>query len=142
MRYKETMLFPNPKAGDEVAYYRSYRDEPRKFTIARVTPTRIVVSGTQFRRTDGAEVGGDRWSRAWVKPWTPDIDEALAKAAEAERRAEHLQEVRNRGRAALTLLGSKELDEAQAQAAEDLVLEVERRVCDILGLPSAPADAP
>jgi hypothetical protein len=136
------MLFPDPKPGDEVAYYRSYRDTPRKLTIARVTPTQIVVGGQRFRRVDGDEVGGSRWDRTRVKPWTPDIDEALAKEEAAKRAAEHLEEMRNRGRAAFTLLGTKTLDEVQTQAAEDLVLEVERRVRDILGLPSEPDDTP
>lgn len=133
------MLFPNPKPGDEVAYFRSWRDEPRKLTIDRVTPTQVLVSGLRFSRKDGVQVGS-MFDRAHIRPWTLEIEAEIEKRRVAERAAEHLRAVRNRGRAVLECLHN--LDEAQAQAAESLVRELEQRVTDIMSRESALTSSP
>ena len=48
------------QAGDKVIIRNRWND--RIGTIERVTKTQIIVNGCKFRREDGSQINGDRWT--------------------------------------------------------------------------------
>lgn len=58
------------KAGDKVIIRDRWND--RVGTIGRVTKTQIIVNGSKFRRGDGSQINGDRWTPARIAVLTEE----------------------------------------------------------------------
>ncbi len=71
--------FENPQVGDPAALNRSPGD-PVKVLITRVLTTQIEVEGgDRIMRSTGRVVGRTSWAR----PWTAEVERAIADRAEA-----------------------------------------------------------
>ncbi len=90
--------FENPQIGDPVALNRSQGD-PIKVLVTRVLATQFEVEGgDRIMRSTGRVVGRSSWAR----PWTAEIERAIADRAEAaaleERRVRVLERLRQAAR--------------------------------------------
>ena len=58
------------KTGDEVFVVWSRGSKAELATVTRTTKTQILVGTTRYKKSDGYEIGGDRWSHRQLKTAT------------------------------------------------------------------------
>ena len=63
--------FKSLKAGDKVIINGTFHDG-RVGTIDRITNTQIVIGNSKFKRTNGLQIGDDRWSKTYLSIGTPE----------------------------------------------------------------------
>ena len=102
------MKFDYVKVGTEVVLMSRGWDSARVANVTNVTRAFFDIGGNRFRKDDGRQVGGDKWSRWSVAPY----DDA-AKTALAERDARDEMDRRRR-----------ELSNRMIDCADDVLMKV------------------
>ena len=101
--------FRNVKVGDVVAMHSPSVGgmvRPVRKVVTKVTATQIEVDGgLRFMRSHGREFGADRYYQHSIEPWTNEVNERIAAAAEraalALRNEDVMERLKDAYRAAL-----------------------------------------
>jgi hypothetical protein len=83
-------LFKDANVGDKVAIPYSGGDI-KQGTIAKVTPTQIVVDDVRYRRSNGNRIGE---GKGYIKPWTAEHTAAVARYKASRRLSDAIEGLR------------------------------------------------